>query len=151
MPAQRARPPPGCRRAPRAAWPDSGLGRAVAISGRARPSALAVDAAGGPRQRLEPSARDRPAAADARPERPGLEPGERLLDEGQLLVGPVAQGEVALLREDLAGGGGLRAVGHLAGRHDRLADLGEEAVALGEQGSARIESEIGGVHRRDGT
>ena len=80
------------------------------------------------------SARDRPAAADARPEGPGVEPGERLVDEDQLVVGPVAQGEVALLGEDLAGRRGLRAVGHLAGRDDRLADLVEQAGALGERG-----------------
>ena len=52
------------------------------------------------------------------------------------LLGTVAQGEVALLGEDLAGRRGLRAVGHLAGRHDRLADLVEQARALGEEGAA---------------
>ena len=118
-----------------------GLGRRFGRHQRSRAAeALAVDAAGRPRQRLEPIGADRPAAADARPERPGLEPGERLLDEDQLLVGPVAQGQVALLGEDLAGGRGLRAVGHLAGRHDRLADLGEQAARArraGWRGSGR--------------
>ena len=37
---------------------------------------LAVDAAGGPRQRLEPIDRDRPAAPDAGPERAGIQPRE---------------------------------------------------------------------------
>ncbi len=68
----------------------------------------------------------------------------------QLPVGPVAQGEVALLREDLAGRGCLRAVGHLAGRHDGLADLLDETDALVEQG-APDRVEIEGIHGRDGT
>ena len=51
--------------------------------GRGR-RALALDAVGGPRQRLEASCGDRLAAADARPVRPGVEPRERLLDELEL-------------------------------------------------------------------
>ena len=72
------------------------------------------------------------------------------VDELQLLVGPVAQRQVALLGEDLARGGGLRAVGHLAGRDDGLADLLDEAGALVEQ-DASDRVEIGAVHGRDGT
>ena len=64
------------------------------------------------------------------------------------MVGPVAQGEVALLGEDLAGRRGLRAVGHLPGRDDRLADLRHEARPLGEQGGARGDLGRRCVHRR---
>ena len=87
----------------------------------------------------------------ARPVRPGVEPGERGVDELEMLRRPVAQGEVALLLEDLARGGGLRAVGHLPGRLDRLRDLGEEARALGvaaRHGSAAV---IEACHADDAT
>ena len=42
-----------------------------------------------------------------RPEGPGVEPGERLVDELELAFGAVAQGEVTLLGEDLARRRGL--------------------------------------------
>ena len=62
---------------------------------------LAVDAMRGPRQRLEAARRDRLAAVDAGPEGAVVEPGERGIDQRQLLLRAVAQGEVALLLEDL--------------------------------------------------
>ena len=74
---------------------------------------------------------------EAGPERAGVEPGQRRLDELELLVGAVAQGEVALLGEDLAGRGGLRPVGHLAGRDDRLAELRERGGRARPSSAAR--------------
>jgi hypothetical protein len=74
-----------------------GLGRRVAGS---RCSGL-------PTAGLEPFRCDRLAAADARPERAVVESRQRLVHQYQLMVGAVAQGEVALLREDLAGRRGL--------------------------------------------
>jgi YHS domain-containing protein len=61
------------------------------------------------------------------------------------MVCTVAQREVALLGEDLAGGRGLRPVRHLAGGHDRLADLLDEPGALGDEGCAD-RFELGGIH-----
>ena len=71
------------------------------------------------------------------PKRAVLESREGRLDELELLFGAVAQGEVALLLEHLAGRGGLRAVGHLAGRLDDLAQFSDQASALGVEGGAR--------------
>src|SRR6478735_1082227 len=107
---------------------------------------LAVDAAGGPRQGPEAFRGDRLAASDAHSERAVVEPGERLVDQHQLLVGTIPQGEVALLREDLAGGRGLRAVRHLARGDDGLADLLEQAGALGLEGGTDG-VKIGRFHR----
>ena len=114
-------------------------------SSLARAETLAIDAASGPRERLEALGCDRLPAADARPERAGVEPRERLVDERQLMVGTVAQREVPLLGEDLAGRRGLRAVRHLAGRDDRLPDLLDQPGALGEEGRAD-RFEVGGIH-----
>lgn len=50
-----------------------------------------------------------------------------------MLDGAIAKGEVALLFEDLARGGGLGTVGHLLGRRDGLADLLSKSIALGRQ------------------
>ena len=110
-----------------------------------RREALAVDAARGPGQRLEAFGRDRLPASNARSEGPGIEPRERLVHEHELLIGAIAQGEVALLGEDLAGRRGLRPVRHLAGRDDRLADLLEQAGPLGEK--RRADGREVGVHR----
>ena len=58
----------------------------------------------------------------------------------------VAQGEVPLLLEDLAGRGCLRSIGHRVGRHDPDGDLGLQPVALDEEGDPRIlEERIGHV------
>ena len=81
------------------------------------------------------------------PNDPSSSRASAVLDERELRGRPVAEGEVALLLEDLAGRRGLRAVGHLPGRDDRLADLRREARALGEQGGARGVV-VGGSHRR---
>ena len=106
---------------------------------------LAIDAASGPRQHLEALRRDRSAAPDARPERARVESREGFVDQHQLMVGTVAQGEVPLLGEDLAGRRCLRAIGHLAGRDDGLPDLLDEPGALGDEGRAdRVE--VGGIH-----
>ena len=90
--------------------------RVVAHRRAAIDEALAVDAVGGPWEGLQAVRRDRLAAAQAGAVGPGIEPGERRLDELELLGRPVAQGQVALLLEDLGGRRGLGAVRHLAGR-----------------------------------
>jgi YHS domain-containing protein len=86
-----------------------------------------------PRQCLQARLGDGSATPQAGAERPGVESGERRIDQVELDVRPVAEGEVALLREDLAGGGSLRAVGHLPGRLDRLIQPTERAPTLVEQ------------------
>ncbi len=101
--------------------------------------ALAIDAAGRPWQGLEALGGDLGAASKACSVGPRVEPVEGLVDQHQLVVGPVAQRQVALLRKDLAGRGGLRAVGHLLGRDDRLLALPEDAGAL------RLEGRTGGL------
>ena len=106
---------------------------------------LAIDTSGGPRECFQPLGCDRVAAADARAERAGVEPSERLAHEHQLVVGTVSQGEVSLLGEYLAGGRGLRSVGHLARRDDGLADLVEQPVTFGFESRANG-VEIGGSH-----
>jgi YHS domain-containing protein len=108
---------------------------------------LAVDAAGRPGKGLEALCGDRLAAADARPEGAVVESIDRGLDERELLVGPVAQGKVALLREDLAGRRGLRAIGHLVGRNDGGTAFLDQTGTLGEQGRAEG-LEIEGRHGR---
>ncbi|MBA2299713.1 MAG: YHS domain-containing protein [Chloroflexi bacterium] len=102
---------------------------------------------GCPRQCLETRRRDQLAAAHARPERPALEPLERLVDELQLVGRAIAQREVALLLEDLGRCRRLRAVGHLAGRLDRLAEVRDEARALSLQCRTNVDR-IDGCHRR---
>lgn len=95
---------------------------------------------GRPRERLEPLRRDPATAANAFSERAGLQPAECRIDLGQVLDGPVAKGEVALLLKDLAGGGGLRPVGHLLGRLDGLPDLLPESIAFDPQlGAERLD------------
>ena len=107
---------------------------------------LALDAVGHPRQRLEPARSDGLAAAETPAIRAVGHSGKRGFDEPELLGGLVAQREVALLGEDLTGRGGLRSVGHLAGRLDGLAQLGEQSIAFGFQGDSSA-VEIGRVHR----
>jgi YHS domain-containing protein len=101
---------------------------------------------GGPRERLEALSGDRLAAAEACPERAIVKPLEGGIDQLEVLLRAIAQCQVALLLEDLAGGGRLRSVCHLTGRLDRLAELGQKAGALRiERGADR--SGIVGRHR----
>src|SRR5687768_7925045 len=132
----------GCRRARRAParglrCPRRGLRRAPAVSLSSAPLARAVDALGGPRERLQALGRDGLAAGLARAVRALVERPERRLDAVQLHPRPIAQRQVALLLEDVRRRRGLRAVGHLAGALDRLAELDEQPLALGDEGSAR--------------
>ena len=97
---------------------------------------------GGPGQCLQPAHGDRLAAFHTNPEGPVVEPLDRGVDERELLCRPIAEREVALLLEDLARGRRLRAVRHLAGRLDLLAELRDQPRPLGvERGanSDRIE------------
>ena len=55
----------------------------------------------------------------------------------------IAEGQVALLLEDLAGRRGLRAIRHLPGRDDRLAELGQEAVRVRPERLVRAASSRG--------
>ena len=97
---------------------------------------LAVDAAGCPGQSLETFGGDLLAAANARSERPLVEPCQRGVDERELLVRPVAQREIALLGEHLARGRRLRAVGHRIGGDDGRAAFLEQARSLGAEGGS---------------
>ena len=83
------------------------------------------------------SRRDRLAAADAGAVGAGVERTQRDFDATELEPRSVAQREVALLLEDMAGRRGLRAVRHLARALDRLPELLEEALALGDERGAR--------------
>jgi YHS domain-containing protein len=125
----------------------SGGAAAVVIGGSSFTGGepLAFDATGGPRESFQSLGCDRVPTADACAERAGVEPNERLVDEHQLVVGTVAQREVPLLGEHLAGRRGLRSVGHLAWRDDRLADLVEQPVTFGFESRANG-VEIGGSH-----
>ena len=93
------------------------------------------------------SGRDRLAAADARPERARRRAGRGPRRPVRAAASRRSRKrEVPLLLEDLARRRGLRAVGHLAGRDDRLAELLEQPGTLGEQrGSGGVE--IDRVHR----
>ena len=93
---------------------------------------------GRPRQGVEPLGGDRAAAAGAIPVRPVVEPLDGGIDRSKLLFVAVAQGQVTLLLEDLAGGRGLRSVRHRIWRHDHFGDPRPEPVALREQGGARV-------------
>ena len=93
---------------------------------------------GRPGQGLEPLRGDAAAAPDARPERPVVEPGEGGVDRREVLLVLVAQGEVALLLEDLTGGRGLGAIGHRVRRDDALREPGEQARAFGQEGGASV-------------
>src|SRR5690242_11045188 len=89
-------------RRPAAAWiaARSTSGRSVIVVGSSTglvDRALAVDAVGDPRQRLEPARGDRLAAAKARAVRAVGHTGERGLDEPELLGRLVAQRQVTLL------------------------------------------------------
>jgi YHS domain-containing protein len=95
---------------------------------------LAVDAEGRPGERLQPFGRNGFAALRAAPERTRVDAGERGVDLLEVLNGPVAEREVALLLEDLGRGRGLRPVRHLAGRDDDLGKFRAQALPLGEQG-----------------
>jgi YHS domain-containing protein len=98
--------------------------------------ALAFDAVRSPGKDLEPPARDLLATPDAYPICASGDPRQGLVDEPQLVIGAIVEGKIALLGEDLAGGSGLRAIGHLAGRDDRLSEILDEASALGVKGSS---------------
>jgi YHS domain-containing protein len=99
---------------------------------------------GGPRERLEALLADRAAALDARAVGSIIQAPDRGHHVGEMTVVSVAQGEVALLLEDLACGGRLRAVRHRARGDDASRDLAAEAITLDQQGSARIvEQRIG--------
>ena len=92
----------------------------------------------GPRQRLQSLGGDRAAAPDAGPERPLVQPPERGLDLLEVVLVAIAEREVALLLEDLAGGRGLGPVRHRVGRDDSGRHLGPEAVALGDEVCPRV-------------
>jgi YHS domain-containing protein len=103
--------------------------------------------------------RDGLTAAQAGPVRPGIEPCQGGIHELELLGRPIAEGEVALLGEHLAGRRRLGSIGHLAGRIDRLAELVEEPSPLGIEGGTRsrqrlvihhvtVRSRIASTHRR---
>src|SRR4029079_16724892 len=63
----------------------------------------------------------------------------------KLMAGPIVEPKGALLGEDLAGCGGLRAVRHLSRRDDRLAEFLDEARPLGfERGAGAVE--VGSIH-----
>jgi xanthine dehydrogenase accessory factor len=94
---------------------------------------------GGPWDRLESLRGDRSAAPDAGPERALVEPPERIFDLGEVLRVAIAEREVALLLEDLAGRGGLRSVGHRVRRDDRGRQLLAKPVTLGSEHRTRIE------------
>ena len=102
---------------------------------------------GRPGEGVEPLRGDRAAASHAAAVRSVVEPGDGRLDEREVLGVVVAQGEVALLLEDLARGRRLRPVRHWARRDDRLGDLGADALALGDEGLPRV-VEKGVAHRR---
>src|SRR2546425_3302313 len=91
----------------------------------------AVDAMLGPGQSLQAFGSDRLAASQAAPERPGVEADKRRVHEGELLLGTVAEGEIALLLEDVARRRRLRPVRHLARRLDRRSQFLAEAGTLG--------------------
>jgi YHS domain-containing protein len=97
---------------------------------------LAVDAVGGPRQRFETRGRNLAATPDAHAERALVESSKRRVDLLEVLDRAFAQGEVALLFEDLACGRRLRAIGHLVGHLDGFTDLLGKAGALGRQPGA---------------
>lgn len=78
----------------------------------------------------------------------GIQAGERGVDLGELRPGMVAEGEVALLLEDVGRRRGLRAVRHLAGSFDRLAELLEQSSPLRHELAAlRLEVETA-IHGR---
>ena len=132
---------PSSRRAAARIVVDARRGRAFAATliSAAPADPLAVDAVGGPRERLEPLRRDRPAAADARRRTcPSSSRASAASTWRELLLVAVAQREVALLLEDLARGGRLRAVRHRAGRDDALGEPGAQPVALGLERRSRI-------------
>lgn len=85
---------------------------------------------GRPGQRLEAPRRNVATAPNTPAKRSVVEAGQCRVDLGLVLDRTVAQGEVALLFEDLAGGGGLGTVGHLLGRLDGLAELLQETRAF---------------------
>lgn len=88
---------------------------------------------GGPGQRLEPCRCDRLAAPDASTEGSVVEPPQSGINLGEVLQRSIAQGEVSLLFEHLAGCGSLGAIRHLVGCLDGLPDLFLQSGALGEQ------------------
>lgn len=90
-----------------------------------------------PRQCLQASRRDLAATTDADPEHSLVEARQRCIDLGQMLDRPFAEGQIALLIEDLAGRGGLRPVGHLVGHLEGPPDLLGKARALGRQPSTK--------------
>ena len=118
------------RIAARSTSPVERLSRSASVNAALGRRGLAVDAVRRPGERLQPVRGDRPAAARARARMSHPQPRERGLDLGQVLDRPLAKGQVALLLEDLAGGGGLGAVGHLVGCLDGLADLLEQPGPL---------------------
>src|SRR3954454_8284552 len=126
----------------------SGAVSVVVISTLLCREALAVDTTCGPRQRLEPVGGDRVPAPDAPAERSGVETRQSLVDKRELALGAVPQGKIALLGEDLACSRRLGAVGHLARRDDRFADLVEQPGTLVEERGA---DRICAGHRGDGT
>ena len=93
---------------------------------------------GRPGDRVEPFRRDRAPASDAVAERALIESLKRGLDLLEVLLIPIAKGEIALLLEDLAGRRRLGPVSHRVGRNDPDRDLGAEAVSLRGKGGARI-------------
>jgi YHS domain-containing protein len=92
----------------------------------------------GPGQRLESLGGDGAAAPDTCPERPLVQPPKRGFDLLEVVLVAIAEREVTLLLEDLACRGGLRPVCHCVGRDDARRHLGPEAVALGDEGGARV-------------
>ena len=134
------------RRSPRrrsAAAPDVVDGRRAASVGRRSRGQRSRRRCAGSRCSGRPmaaprAARRRSAGRSGRtrrtcPHRAGRGPRRR---SSSCCVGPLAQGQVALLLEDLAGRRGLRPVGHLARARDRLADLLERAARARRAGRA---------------
>jgi YHS domain-containing protein len=102
---------------------------------------------GRPGECLEPLGRNRSSAALARAECPGVDSLEGCVDQLELLDRPVAEGEVALLLEHLAGRRGLGPVRHRLWRRDRFGHLAIEARPFGEQSDAGC-FEVEGGHGR---
>jgi len=74
-----------------------------------------------------------------------ITPDEGRVDQRELGVGAITEREVALLREHLAGRRGLRPVGHLIGRHDRLFAIAQQLGPLREE--CRADGvEVEGLH-----
>ena len=118
--------------------------RSVVVTGRPSERSRCT---GRPWDRLEAAGCDRLAAAPARAVRAVVQRAKRGVDPGELAARALAEGEVALLLEDLARRRGLRAVRHLLGVFDRLAELDEQAARSASSVGARQRDRLAGVAR----